>query len=60
MIYDKDLELMAKKDTLELIIAGKQRIKFGDKMITEFEKHVKSGEFEKNLLKELNNDELLG
>ena len=51
---------MAKKDTLELIIAGKQRIKFGDKMITEFEKHVKSGEFEKNLLKELNNDELLG
>jgi hypothetical protein len=60
MIYDKDLDLMAKKDTLELIIAGKKRIKFGDKMIADFEKHVKSGEFEKNLLNELNNDELLG
>jgi hypothetical protein len=29
-------------------------------MITDFEKHVKSGEFEKNILKELGDDDLLG
>jgi ASC-1-like (ASCH) protein len=42
--------LLAKKDTLELIKAGKKRIKFGDKMISEFEQQVKQGEFEKKLL----------
>ena len=45
MFIDRDLELKAKKDTLELIIAGKKRIKFGDELIRSFEKHVNTGQF---------------
>jgi hypothetical protein len=45
MFVDRDLELKATKDTLELIVAGKKRIKFGDEMIKSFEKHVNTGQF---------------